>query len=223
LAVAEARVADARSAAGAAVQNARSALASAKRTGEAHALLVALADSSRDVVKNRVESTVELAIQAVFGKSRRFRFEVEIKRGVVSMTPLVGYLSPASKVAPGEDPYQWMPLSEVGGGVVDIVAFAARVTLLSWYRPRVRRVIVADEPFRHVSNEYLPRVATMLKTLSESTGIQMIVVSHEPELASSADRVIRVTRRGAWSKAESEDRSPIEWSVEWPVKDFQTP
>ncbi len=104
LIVAETRLADARSAAGNAIKNVRLALASTKRTGGAHALLVALADSSRDVVKNRVESTVELAIQAVFGKSRRFRFEVEIKRGVVSMTPLIGYLSPASKVAPGEDP-----------------------------------------------------------------------------------------------------------------------
>lgn len=158
----------------------------AKLVASAHGMLLGLADSARDKVRARVEDVVSLALRGVFGGANRFRFETSLARGVVNMIPVVG-----------SDAGGWMKLSECAGGVVDVVAFALRATLLCWYRPKLRPVLFADEPFRHVSDEFLPAVAEMLKELSAVTGLQMVVVSHEPTLAECADRVIVVRRNSA--------------------------
>lgn len=150
----------------------------------AHTLLVGLADSCRDLLRVRVERTVTLALQAVFGRAYRFRFDVDVVRGTVALYPRVSR----------DGGKNWYGTNALAGGVIDIVGFALRVTLLMWHTPRPRKVFIADEPFRHVSNTHLPAVAGMLATLAEATGIQFIIVSHEPELAESADRVIRVER-----------------------------
>lgn len=158
----------------------------------AHGLLLALADSARDVVRSRVEDVVTLALQSVFGDTMRFRFDVRALRGVVGMVPMVGY---GGNV--------WMPLDEVGGGVVDVVAFALRVTLIVWRQPAARQVLIADEPFKHVSDDYLPNVAAMLRKLADATELQMVIVSHEPTIAASADKVIEVSRSGGYSKLKT--------------------
>lgn len=157
--------------------------AEARIVGLAHGMLLGVADSARDKVRARFEDVVTLAIRGVFGGANRFRFETSVTRGVVNMTPVVG-----------NDKDGWSKLSECAGGVVDVVAFALRAVLLCWYRPTLRPVLFADEPFRHVSDEFLPAVAEMLKELSTVTGLQMVIVSHEATLAECADKVITVKR-----------------------------
>ncbi len=164
-------------------------------TREAHALLIAVSDSTRQVVRKKLEQLVTLALRAVFKSGARFRLETSMSRGAVTCVPQVGYLkqSPKLKHDPkSADSWAWYPLSEVGGGVVDVVAFALRVALLSMYRPKLRQVLVADEPFKHVSDNYLPAVAAMLRELSHAAGLQLIIVSHESELAGAADKVIEI-------------------------------
>lgn len=169
--------------------------AEASVTAAAHGMLLGLADSARDKVRARVEDVVTLALRGVFGGANKFRFDTSLSRGVVNMTPVVG-----------TDATGWMKLTECAGGVVDVVAFALRATLLCWHRPNLRPVLFADEPFRHVSDDYLPAVAEMLKELSVVTGLQMVVVSHEPTLADCADRVISVHRHPKTGSNFSVDR-----------------
>lgn len=163
----------------------RAAVAGAVTARRAHGLLTAFADSRREVVRAKVESIVAAAVRAVFGGGMDFKLEVSTKRGVVNMEPMVGYRSKSA--------CEWRSVDDVGGGVADVVSFAMRLAVLTRYRPRLRKVLIADEPFKHVSAEYLPGVAEMLRKLCDSTGFQIIVVSHEPEIASAADRLYRVT------------------------------
>lgn len=150
---------------------------------EAVDLLTATADTQRETVRKHVEAVVSAALQAVFGPSFSLELAVEIKRGVVSMQPFVVYANPARRV----------PVTEIGGGVADIIAFAFRVAVLCLRRPRVRPVLFADEPFKHVSADYLPHVAAMLRELVDRTGLQFVIVSHEPEIAAQADKLFRVS------------------------------
>lgn len=72
------------------------------------------------------------------------------------------------------------PLSAAGGGVIDVAGFALRLAALMLARPKLRKIIVADEPFRFINGEdYQGRVAAMLATLAEDMGIQMILVSDD--------------------------------------------
>lgn len=74
------------------------------------------------------------------------------------------------------------PLTAAGGGVVDVAAFALRLACLVMRRPPLRRVLVLDEPFKHLSKEYRPRMARMVQALARDLGVQFIIVTHDPQL-----------------------------------------
>lgn len=175
------------------LRNAEAHLATAKvehdEISAAVDLITAAADTQRDSVRKNVENVVTAALRAVFGENLSLSLDVDIKRGVVSMEPFVVYGSPHRRV----------PVTEIGGGVADVIAFAFRVAVVCLRRPRLRPVIIADEPFKHVSAEYLSNVAAMLRDLADRTGLQLIIVSHETEIAAEADRLIAVSMRNGQS------------------------
>ena len=74
------------------------------------------------------------------------------------------------------------PLESTGHGYVDICAFALRMAGMVLKTPKVRRLFVADEPFRAVSKGYRPRVRRMIEELASELGVQVILVTHDPEL-----------------------------------------
>jgi DNA repair exonuclease SbcCD ATPase subunit len=92
------------------------------------------------------------------------------------------------------------PLTASGGGAVDVAAFALRIASWSMARPRTRNTIILDEPFRFLSADNQERASTMLKELSQRLGIQFIIVTHNPTLASYADKTFEVSIRKGKSK-----------------------
>ena len=75
------------------------------------------------------------------------------------------------------------PLTASGGGVVDVASAALRIACLMLHRPRLSKVIVMDEPFRFVSAEYQDNVRTMLEELAKDLEVQLLMVTHNPALA----------------------------------------
>jgi len=171
----------------------------ARTTQWAHDLLTKLADRKREEVRVRVERIVNAALRAVFGPSISFRFEVTTLRGVVAIRPEVGF-----SVRGG--PVNFVGVDQVAGGVVDVVSFAMRVAVLLSRRPMLRPVLIADEPLKHLSDEYLPAAAEMLRRLADECGLQMLIVSHEPDVSLRAHRVFRVTRPAGVSAVAVEDQ-----------------
>ena len=86
------------------------------------------------------------------------------------------------------------PLNASGGGVVDVTAFALRIASWSMKVPRSRPVIILDEPFKHLSKDLISRSAIMLKELVDKLCIQVIMVTHEPQLLDCADKVFEVSK-----------------------------
>jgi hypothetical protein len=74
------------------------------------------------------------------------------------------------------------PLSECGGGVVDVVAFGLRVAAIMAHRPALPRVLVMDEPFRFLSVDYHPAAQAMLVGMADQLGFQFIFSTHAPGL-----------------------------------------
>lgn len=120
----------------------------------------------------QIAAVVNRCLQAVFDEPYEFKIEF-IKRRNKTEAELMFYR--------GEHPVR--PLTESGGGVADIASFALRVAALSLARPRARRVLIMDEPFRFVSATLRPRLRAMMESLSEDMGFQFIQVTHIPELA----------------------------------------
>jgi DNA repair exonuclease SbcCD ATPase subunit len=92
------------------------------------------------------------------------------------------------------------PLEAAGVGAVDIATFALRVAAWSMEDPHSRNVIILDEPFRCLSEDFQEQASMMLKELSNKLGIQFIIVTHETTLASYADKVFEVKKRKKVSK-----------------------
>ncbi len=86
------------------------------------------------------------------------------------------------------------PRFSVGGGVLDIISFASRISYwkLENKFKRTSPVIILDEPFRNLSRSLHPRAADTLKYISEKLGIQMIIVTHSPEIVDQADKVFHL-------------------------------
>ena len=176
-----------------------SARESARVSGWAHDLLSKLADRKREEVRVRVERIVLAALRSVFGSSIGFRFDVSILRGVVAIRPEIGFTQKGGTMA-------YVGVDQVAGGVVDVVSLALRVAVLLSRRPALRPVLIADEPLKHLSDEYLPAAAEMLRRLADECGLQMLIVSHEPDVSLRAHRVFRVSRDSSGSRVTAEDQ-----------------
>lgn len=92
------------------------------------------------------------------------------------------------------------PLDNVGGGVGDLESFGLRMSFWSMYPNRP--VMVLDEPFKCLDIDAQEKASEMLKMLSKELGIQIIMVSHLPNIIGSADKVFRVYTKNDISMVE---------------------
>lgn len=87
------------------------------------------------------------------------------------------------------------PLTASGVGAVDVAAFALRIASWSMSVPHSRNTIILDEPFRFLSENYQEQASLMLSEISKKLGIQMLLITHEKELTTYADRIFEVSIR----------------------------
>ncbi len=92
------------------------------------------------------------------------------------------------------------PLSASGGGAVDVAAFALRIASWSMQRPKSRPTLIMDEPFHWLSNDFQEKASVMVKEVSKKLGIQLIIITHNPILASYADKVFETKLRKGITK-----------------------
>lgn len=152
-----------------------------------------LSDSQRKELEQKVEALVDYGVQSVFGPTYRFKVTSELRgKSVRTEFWLV------------EDGLQLPLLDATGGGVGDVVSFLLRVVILCLARPSQRRVLVLDEPFKFVSASHFQTLAALLRELSESLGLQLVMVTHKPELLDAATTIVRVQKTSTGSTAQIE-------------------
>lgn len=139
---------------------------------EALALVRAAAQATQKDAHRHLTGVVTECLAAVFGDDAyTFRAAFEERAGGTQ-----------TRLYFERDGREFDPLTETGGGVVDVAAFALRLACLCLTVPRSRLVLLLDEPFRHLSKEYRPRAAELLQTLSDRLNVQIIQVTHDPAL-----------------------------------------
>lgn len=82
------------------------------------------------------------------------------------------------------------PRFSSGGAVRDVAAFALR--LAYWRLEKSEPLLILDEPFKKLHRDRLLRVTETIRYLSDELGLQMIIVTHMPEIAQQADKVMEV-------------------------------
>ena len=139
-----------------------------------------LIESKKREIKCRIESLITQGLRTIFERpDYKFTINMEIKRGVMTASPMVHSLFQ------GEE-FQGEPMESHGGGLCDVISFLMQVIVLLSFK-NLEKVIICDEIFKHVSRQFLPNVAEFLRHLSETTKMQMIIVTHQDEIISCAD------------------------------------
>jgi DNA repair exonuclease SbcCD ATPase subunit len=145
-------------------------------------ILTEVAKETQIRFKERVESLVTMAIQAVYNEPFRFVLEFERKRNKLECRPVVM-----------EGDAELVPKDDMGGGIIDIISFALRVVLWSLQQPRSRNTLILDEPMLAVG-DLIDKAGQMLREVSHRLGIQLIIVTHATQLAEIADIAYHVER-----------------------------
>jgi DNA repair exonuclease SbcCD ATPase subunit len=146
--------------------------ANAADAADAQKILQEIAAGVQNAAHAQIARVVSKCLETVFDSPYEFRVVFEQKRGKTE-----------ARLAFVRDGREFDPITEAGGGVVDVAAFALRLAALVLSRPAFRRLLVLDEPMKMLSRDYAPRVRELLESLAADMGVQFLLVTHSPALA----------------------------------------
>lgn len=141
--------------------------------------LAAFADERQALVYRQIENTVTEGLRAVFLEDMR----LEVSTKMVGSRPEVVF----NIVSVNEEEELRTGIMDArGGGVAAIVGFLIQAVLVL-LTPNLRPIIFLDESFKNVSAEYQAPLGEFIKELCDRTGLQVVLVTHQPEIADYAD------------------------------------
>jgi DNA repair exonuclease SbcCD ATPase subunit len=150
----------------------------------AQALAQTTAKSTQDQLTFHIKDLVQSALDSVFPDKYVFGAEFEIKRG-----------RSEARLFLEKDGIERDPMNANGGGIVDIISVALRMAC--WCLSRSENVLLFDEPFKYLSAQYRPMMAEMLAVMAKRLGLQIIMVTHDPDMMAIADRVFEVSQNSS--------------------------
>lgn len=148
----------------------RTALQSLKRKQthitQAQALVQQVAAVVQLKAHKQISSLVTRCLQAVYRDGRKFKLIFERKANKTWARAVMVKNGHEEKPRPG--------------GEADVTCFGLRVACLVMSRPPLRRLLVLDEPFKHLNGRvYQERVEELLLTLSKELQIQFVVATDD--------------------------------------------
>ncbi len=136
-------------------------------------LIQAAAHAVQEEAHSRLALVVTRCLKAVFGdEAYSFKIRFDRKRGRTE----------AHLILERDGLELDDPLGQAGGGVIDVAALGLRLACLLTSIPRLRRLLVLDEPLKHLSAQYRPAAREMLEALVKELGMQILMVTHSSEL-----------------------------------------
>lgn len=83
------------------------------------------------------------------------------------------------------------PLDSSGYGPCNVASVTGRFAL--WSLNKNRPTFLLDQPFSDLSLDRCDDASQMLQDLCRRLGIQIIMISHDPEIVNYADKIIRIS------------------------------
>jgi DNA repair exonuclease SbcCD ATPase subunit len=154
-----------------------------------------MSEFAREQLKQRIQTTVTSALQAILLRDD-ISFEIEMWFGGDGKPNARWKINSPC----GEAMVQTEPEDGNGGGVTDVVSLALRAALLELSSPRPAGLLFLDESGKHISSEYLPNVADFLKRYAQTSGRQIVLITHQTILADIADKGYKVNQTGGISE-----------------------
>lgn len=152
---------------------------------QAARFLAQFADDRQAHVIETIQNIASVGLSQVFDEPIELRIEQVVRARRIEMDV---------KVKTGD--LETSILDARGGGLAAVAGFLLRASVLL-LTPGARKMLVLDEVFSQLSADYVPRLAQFLSELSEKSGLQIILVTHDATLSEAADKIIRIEKVGA--------------------------
>ena len=140
---------------------------------EATQILRDLYEQTQERFHGQIMQIVSYCLKEVFGDDAyQFKIKFTQRRNQIE-----------SDIVFVRDDEEFDPIVASGGGTIDVAAFGLRMAVIYLTRKTLRSIMVLDEPFRYLSEEYRPKVAALLEKLADEFDFQFLMVTHSPEFA----------------------------------------
>lgn len=151
----------------------KKALATAKkqsrRSLRVQEALNTIAQKVQQEAHQQIAGLVSECLSAVYDTDYEFQIVFDRKRGKTE-----------ARMVFIHEGKEFRPTASRGGGVIDVAAFALRLAKIMMQRPRGRRLLVLDEPFKNINGpEAQERAANMLEAFAARLKVQIVMVSDD--------------------------------------------
>lgn len=149
-------------------------------------LLRSLIDTEITEGVKAIEKLQTEGARAVFDdQDLSVRAEVEVIRGKVNVSLITSQVKDGGTI-------EGVGLEAFGGAVSTVQSILLRLALI--FRRGLRPVLFLDESLPAFDERYVLNMASFLKTLCARTGVDILLVTHNPLLVEAADRAYRIRR-----------------------------
>ena len=159
------------------------------------AVLNSLGEQRQLAAQNSIEGLVTRGLQAIFDSTLSFHIIQTTKNNS-------SYVEFVVRDTYSDGTIQETSVMEArGGGLAATIGFLLRlVVMLLSNRDGRDNILILDETFAHVSAEYLEPLGEFLREIKEKTGVQIIMVTHQPEFIDYADTVYKFSQENGKTK-----------------------
>lgn len=163
-----------------------------KAQEEARMILQDLGEKHQREFVEVVEWLATSAISSVFSdRDFEFKLDIQKKRNKLEIEPII------------KENELYYGIKDMGNGILPIIGVALRVILWHILSKKTRPIFFLDEPIKgSLGGELLTKAFQVYKELSESLGIQIILITHYREIIDFADTAYLVNYENGISKVE---------------------
>jgi len=161
-------------------------------TEEASIVIAAVEKAQQDQLKTKLEKLVSYALTVIFERPYKFLVEFTTR----------GQQSDATFKIQDELGNAQIVKDAHGGGLLVVVAYILRAIVMMSAQPRLLPIMVDDEPFAQVAAEHRDRLIEFLQKFAESSGVQIVIVTHNQDLANIGDKKYRFKLVNGSTKVE---------------------
>lgn len=159
-------------------------------------VLNSLGEERQLKAQDTIEQLVTRGLQQIFDESLSFHIVQAVKSKAASVEFVV-------RTTLADGVVDTPVMDARGGGLAATIGFLLRVVILLLKRQVEGNILILDETFAMVSDEYLDGVGEFLRELVDKTGIQVLMVTHQPAFSEYADAVYRFSTENGKTKVES--------------------
>lgn len=130
-----------------------------------------------DLLDKNVQSISDLATSGlrhvIDDQDLKFSIKQEHKNNRIHMKTILEEVSAGGETIEGD------PMTSYGGGAVVLISLVLRLSIMA--RLNMGNLLILDESMVALANAYVPNAGSFIRSLSEQTGVNILMVTHNPE------------------------------------------